>query len=254
MAIQSKETLSEEFIGTITNNSDPDKCGRCKVRVFNIMDEIPDDMLPWATPIGQNMVFATKGAGAISIPKVGHIVRVRFVNGNIYCPEYWAIQHLDTDLINEIKDDYLGTHVLLYDSSQELSVIFQPNSGIRIYYRGSRFQITPDNMITICHAENTSVIQLQGSVINIFADNEVNVVGNNTVNLKGKVVNINGTESVNISGDSKGEKAVNGIALMTLLESLATIIDQKISVSPGLAAGIVNSSKPSILNSRINYV
>jgi hypothetical protein len=102
MAIRSKETLSEEFIGTVTNNSDPDKCGRCKVRVFNIMDEIPDDMLPWATPIGQNMVFATKGAGAISIPKVGHIVRVRFVNGNIYCPEYWAIQHLDTDLINSI--------------------------------------------------------------------------------------------------------------------------------------------------------
>lgn len=254
MAIRSKETLSEEFIGTITNNSDPDKCGRCKVRVFNIMDEIPDDMLPWATPIGQNMVFATKGAGAISIPKVGHIVRVRFVNGNIYCPEYWAIQHLDTDLINEIKDDYLGTHVLLYDSSQELSVIFQPNSGIRIYYRGSRFQITPDNMITICHAENTSVIQLQGSVINIFADNEVNVVGNNTVNLKGKVVNINGTESVNIKGSNPGEKVLNGLATMTLLESLATVIDQKISVSPGLASGLVNAAKPSCINQNLNLV
>lgn len=251
---KSKDRLLDDFIGVVVNNADVDKCGRCKIRVFNIMNDIPDEMLPWASPMGQNMIFATKGAGALSIPKVGHLVRVRFVNGNIYCPEYWAIQHVDTDLINEIKEDYEGTHVILYDSSQELSVIFQPNSGFRIYYRGSRLHITPDNMITCAHANNTSVIQLQGDIINVYADNEINVVGNNTVNLKGKVVNINGEESVNIKGDTPGEQAANGVALMSLLESMATIIDQKISVSPGLAAGIVNSSKPQILNQKIHYV
>ena len=37
---------------------------------------------------------------------------------------------LDKDLINEIKSDYEGTHVLLYDSASDISIKFQPGSGL----------------------------------------------------------------------------------------------------------------------------
>lgn len=248
------KNLDGEFLGVVVNNEDVDKCGRCKVRCFNIMDEIPDDLLPWASPIGQNLIFAARGAGALSVPKVGHIVRVRFPNNNIYCPEYWAIQQVDTDLIKEISEDYYGTHVILYDSDQELSVIFQPNNGFRIYYRGSRLHITPDNMITIAHANDSTVIQLQGETMNIYAHNEINVVGDNTVNVKSKVVNVNGTESVNIKGDTPGENALNANATLTLIESLAKIVDQKMPFSGGVCAGLVNAAKPGCINSKINFV
>ena len=250
----SKDNLIGDYLGVVVDINDPECSGRCKIQVFNIMDNIPKEHLPWASPMGQNMIFASKGQGALSVPKVGHIVRVNFVNGNIYNPEYWAIQQVDTNLINEIKADYPGTHVILYDSDQELSVIFQPNSGFRIYYRGSYIHITPDNMITLNHANNSSIIQLQGETMNIFANNEINIVGNNTVNLKSKVVNVNGTESVNIKGSHPNEQGTNAKALMTLLESMATIIDQKLTVSPSLCAGLVNAAKPSIINTNINYV
>lgn len=251
---KSKDNLDGEYVGVVVYNKDPEKSGRCKVRVFNLLDDIADDLLPWASPKNPGTVFASKGNGCLSVPKIGTMVRVSFNGGSIYNPEYISILHIDTDLINEIKDDYLGTHVLLYDSDQELSVIFQPSSGIRVYFKESYFQITPDNMITLCHANNTSIIQMQGSTINIVANSEINVLGNDVVNLKGKVVNVNGTESVSIKGNSPGEVAVNGKALMTVLESLANIVDQKVSSSPGLAAGIVNASKPAVLNTKINLV
>ena len=38
---------------------------------------------------------------------------------------------------------------LLYDSEYDLSIKFQPGSGLAFYYKGSYMQMTPDNTITI---------------------------------------------------------------------------------------------------------
>jgi hypothetical protein len=62
--------------------------------------------------------------GFLSVPKVGQFVRIQFNNGDVYAPEYTTIQNVDTELIQRIKDDYDGTHVLLYDPFEELTIIF----------------------------------------------------------------------------------------------------------------------------------
>ena len=38
------------FIGTVEDNADPKKMGRCKVRVHTIYDNIPTEDIPWASP------------------------------------------------------------------------------------------------------------------------------------------------------------------------------------------------------------
>ena len=81
------------------------------------MDNIQDDHLPWSVPINSTRM-AGDGAGSLSVPKVGIIVRVQFNNGDINSPEYTTIQNIDTQMRERIQEDYDGTHVLLYDPDE----------------------------------------------------------------------------------------------------------------------------------------
>jgi len=51
--------------------------------------------------------------------------------------EWYAVNSLDPDLINEIKSDYENTQVLIYDSAIDLSIKYQNATGLIIYYQGS---------------------------------------------------------------------------------------------------------------------
>ena len=42
--------LNQTYYGSIIINDDPERIGRCKVRVLGVFDELKDDDLPWAFP------------------------------------------------------------------------------------------------------------------------------------------------------------------------------------------------------------
>ena len=69
-------TLNNEYIGIVIYNKDPLFSGRCKIRVFGVMDNIKDEYIPWSTPINSN-IFSSNGGGSISIPKIGSYARVK---------------------------------------------------------------------------------------------------------------------------------------------------------------------------------
>jgi len=123
-----KENLEgTEWLGIIVKVDDTKNFdGRCKVRVFEKFDEIPDDDLPWCYPV-INHVFAGgsgKGAGSFSYPKVGTLVRVRFNNGDIYHPEYSFIQNFNFKMIDEIKQSYVNSQVILYDEDSDVKIMY----------------------------------------------------------------------------------------------------------------------------------
>jgi len=240
------------YTGEIIDNKDPDKRGRCKVRVMEVMDGFDDNFVPWAYPAMMS-VFAGEAGGNLSIPKKGTTVRVKFIDGDVAQPEYYATQKVDHNLTREIKDDYIGSHVLLYDHEKDLAVIYQPNAGIRVYLQGSFVQISADGMITINHAGNTGIIQLKKEDIDAVAKNDITINGLNNVNLESKVVNIQGAEAVNIQGDRPDEVAVNGRALIDLLMYMAQMIDTKAYMTPGVCVGEVAARIPAILNEKIHY-
>lgn len=236
-----KDLFDEDWIGVVTNNKDPLFSGRCQIRVFRLFDNLNAENLPWAIPINST-VFAGNGAGSLSIPKIGQIVRVQFNNGDIYAPEYSTIQNVDTQLIETIKEDYEGTHVLLFDPDEELNIIYQRNLGFQVYYRESFIQISPDSMITIQHANQDSVIQLEGDKTYITTKNEVNISAGAKVEVTADEVIAAGNQTTKI-GAPPYYHAVLSEVLFPLLQTMATSLDAKMPATPGVNVGLVQQAK-----------
>lgn len=246
----------QEYVGEVIDNNDPNCAGRCKIKVKEVMDGMDDALIPWASPSASG-IFGGSGAGFISVPKNGTVVKVRFKQGDVNSPEYYGIQKMDQNMITEIKGDYIDTHVLCYDHDKDLSIMYQPNSGVRVYLRGSYIQVNPDGMITLNHSGNTAIIQLDNEKINITSTNEITINGANTVNVQGKCINLQAEDNTTIKGScgaNKPEMAVNGLELFNFLLTLANTVDMKYPCSPGTCANQLIAKKNAILNSKIQYV
>lgn len=230
-----KDLSKSNFIGKVIYNDDPTFSGRCKIRVYGLMDDLEDNLIPWFSPMTISTFSSNLGGGNFSIPKVGVFVRVRFANNDIYSGEYTSIQNIDPGIFEGDdgldKEDYVGTHVLLYDQDQELLVAFQKRTGFTIYYRESKINIAPTNVITIAEPNSNSIITLNNDTINIVSKNEVNVSSTSAVNISSDVVNINGN-SVAVGSDAN-EPAVKGNALVSVLTDLAAQIAMKYPQTPG---------------------
>ena len=237
----SHDLHDNDFLGVVTNNADPTYSGRCQVKVFGVLDQIKDLHLPWAVPANSS-IFAGNGAGSLSVPKVGQFVKIVFNNGDLYAPEYKTIQNVDSQLIERIKSDYLGTHVLLYDPEQDLNVIFQPGSGFLIFYKESFLQISPDNMITLQHSNAESVIQLEGDVCRISTKNEVQISAAAKASIIADESIINGKQTTKV-GPGNYYHALLAEPMWGLLSSLAAAIDAKLPVTPGINVALVEEAK-----------
>ncbi len=190
-----EELIGKFFIGEVLDANDPDKEGRCKIKIFGLFNsedpviengkptgqitkvEIPLEQIPWANP-ANGKFFAggeTKGFGDISIPKVGTIVKVVFPTGDLYAPEWSFIQNLNVQAVEEIQDSYEGSHIMLYDNDEQVKVFYTPGKGFNIFHKDSQVIINPDSSITIQHKDTESIIELVGNTINIVSTSQVNV-------------------------------------------------------------------------------
>lgn len=74
------------YSGIVVDNNDPDKQGKCKIRVYGIFGpDIPDKDLPWAIP---DFSFIGSKVGNFIVPPKDAIVKVYFDNGEVYLPHY----------------------------------------------------------------------------------------------------------------------------------------------------------------------
>jgi hypothetical protein len=247
--------LSRDFIGRVIYNEDPTFSGRCKVRVFGLFDDIDDNHIPWFTPQASSVFSSERGAGSLSVPKVDAIVRVRFAADNLYSGEYSNLQNIDPSLIEEIKNDYQNTHVILYDADKELVILYQPMTGYKMYLAGSMIKIDSDGSIQMKHKNNSNVIEINDSDINITStagDNKnvngvVNISSGATVNITAPTVNVN-SSSINL-GEKCQYKAVNGQKLIGVLQQIATELNSKF---PAGASTLIGRDFKEILSNTVS--
>jgi hypothetical protein len=236
-----------EWVGEVVDNKDPEFSGRCRVRVYgkfdgtNKIDDpdsgylIPDDQIPWAYP-GNSTVYGggeSKGAGSLSVPKIGTKVKIKFNSGNLYAPEYFSVQDLNQSLIDEIKDSYENATVLYIDEDEKTKVLYTQSKGLEFFHKDSHIVINPDSSITIEHKGTSSIIELVGSNINITSNSSVNITANSKVQSQASECVLNG-QSVTKLGPAPGYSAVLAEPLWTFLKMMASAIDAKLPSSPGV--------------------
>lgn len=184
------------YIGKVVDNDDPLQEGRCRVMVYGLFEvvdpvfgpdnkptgqtttsSLPTDVIPWAQPGGRKFFAGGDDGGFadISVPKIGTFVQVKFIEGNLYSPEYYNIQNFNTTVQAEIAESYLNSHVWGYDVDEQVKLFYTPSKGMTIFHKDSQIIINPDSSITIEHSGGDSIIELVGSTINIVATNDVNI-------------------------------------------------------------------------------
>jgi len=231
-----------DWIGVVINNQDSTFAGRAQVRVFGVMEDIIDEHIPWATPVNSKF-YGSNGGGDISIPKVGQFVRIQFNNGDLYSPEILSIQNIDTNLIEQIKEDYAGTHVLLYDPDQNLNIIYQPESGLLIFFNESYLNITPDGMITIQTEDADSLIQMEGDITRIVTKNKIEVAAASKAEVTADEVIVNGSNTTKV-GPGPYRSALLAEPIWALLTTMASVIDAaKLPLAPGALTAQVEAAK-----------
>jgi hypothetical protein len=240
------DLVVQEFLGEVVDNNDPEFSGRCKVRVYGKFDgresfddsasafSIPDEDLPWAYPAGQTVFGggSSYGAGSLSVPKIGSKVKIRFNGGNLYAPEYIALQDVNQGLIDEISASYQNATVLYYDEDEKAKVVYTQSKGLEIFHKDSHIVINPDSSITIEHKDTSSIIELVGSNINITANSTVNITANSKVQSQASECVVNGT-SITKLGPAPAYSAVLAEPLWTFLKIMASAVDAKLPSTPG---------------------
>lgn len=252
------KNLADVITGEVVSIDDPTFHGRIKVRIKGLNDNIPVEELPWVTPAIEG-TFSGAGGGTISIPRVGSKVRIRNKKASgredQTSYEWTGPNRIDNMLAAELSQSYEGSHSLLYDSESDLSIMFLPSTGLRLFYQGSFIQISPDNTITIHQGGDGSstTIQLSDGKIDIQAPNQINITSDNTVKIEADSIVLNGATNVQVKGESPGEVAVNGLALYRTLLALARLVDMKV---PGgnQASDLVVAAQSTILNNQIQYI
>lgn len=179
-------TRDSHWLGEVVNNEDPLYKGRCRIKVFGKFDLIPEEAIPWATPMNRNL------PGAHSVPRVGDIVSVRFDNGNIYHPEYW----FQVD-----QNDTLKSEVL--ENSEEpqnvISLVYDDERNLRVYYS------VEDGLVITTGTSNTEAPMLRFS-----PDGEIFINSDKIY--------------IATSGDDTSEPAVKGQTLADLLANILQIL------------------------------
>lgn len=243
--LASSSLIGTEWMGIVEDNNDPEFSGRCRVRIFGLLDgreddrkdssayKIPTEDLPWCYP-STGIFFASgesKGAGNISVPKKDSKVKVKFNGGNLYAPEYFTVQDTNEDMAKELKDAYQDAHVILYDKDQDLKVLYKTNLGFQIYHKGSNVTINPDSSITIEHKDTQSIIELVGGTINIVANSTINITSNTKIQAESSESILNGN-TVTKLGPSPQYSAVLAEPMWTFLKMLASAVDAKFPPTP----------------------
>jgi len=96
---QRDNTLAGFYRGIVEDRNDPEKMGRCKIRVFGIHTDtkiktptegVTTDDLPWAEPAISSIEGGVSGFGLWSVPLQGSQVLVYFEECNMMKPMYMA--------------------------------------------------------------------------------------------------------------------------------------------------------------------
>lgn len=209
---------SREWIGEVIETDDPLRMLRCRVRVFGLFNGLEDDQLPWAFPMYSSGFSSSEGGfGSFSVPKKGTFVRIRFNGGDIYAPEYYAIQNINETIRKEISEDYENAHLICFDEDEDLRILYTQNQGLLLKLKDTLINIKNDNSIFITNPNGDSIELTNAGFLTIKTGDDINVETPNKVIVKCDTCTIDAATRINL-GDTAAEALVQGTAFKKIFD------------------------------------
>lgn len=220
------------WLGEIVDSNDPEKIGRCKIKIYEKFDTLPPESLPWAHP-ANSKIFAggeSKGYGSFEYPKIGTLVRVKFNSGNIYYPEYSIVENINESMKTLISNSYENSHVTLFDEDEQLQIYYTKEKGLIISLKDSKIFIENSKDIQINHAGGTKVV-IKSDTVTIDTGTKLTVTS--------PTIELNGNSKVGV-----GTGATYSIPKAEMLEqvimALASAIDAKLAMTPSVTTSLIS--------------
>lgn len=144
------------FTGTIEDNVDPKKNGRCRIRVYGVFSDlnIPTDALPWAK---KDESFVGSSVGSFVVPPIGTIVKVYFENDDVYNPIYTTKALVTSTLSSERDEDYPNSMVLFEtDAGEFFKINRTTNESVYRHASGTLIKINEEGDISIDNSGTSS--------------------------------------------------------------------------------------------------
>lgn len=152
--------LVSSYLGIVEDNNDPQKIGRCKIRVWGLMDMVDVVDLPWMLP---DFTFVGSHTGSFVVPPVGCHVKVEFINGDVYNPRY-SSKIIEPDKLprNRLKN-YPNTMVMWEtDSGTSITIDRTDDTTVFKHKSGTTFTINPNGSVVV---DPVSTFELNGSTV-----------------------------------------------------------------------------------------
>jgi len=196
--------LSGVATAIVTNNQDPDKRGRVKVKFPWFSDQNESDWARVAAPM------AGKDRGLFTLPEVGDEVLVAFEMGDIRFPyvvgSLWNARDTPPENNSDGKNNKRelksrsGHIVRLDDTDNDGKIEILDSSGkntIVIATKDNKITISADSDITIQSANGKLKISAKGveitskADVKIEAQQDINLKATGQLNAKGSTINLN---------------------------------------------------------------
>ena len=181
---ESPQVTATFYPGKVVANNDPEKLGRCQIRVFGIFSEsIPDQDLPWALP---DIGFTGSKVGNFVGPPVDALVNVYFDNDDLYMPKYTTKVSLTKKELKGMVSNPLGDypHTMVFFETDEgdfLKMNRQTGEMTFNHRSGASIMITKSGHVVIDNAntENGGFdLNIKGNIrFQAGGDIELNTMG-----------------------------------------------------------------------------
>jgi hypothetical protein len=137
-----------DYTGIVVNNNDPDKQGKCQIRVYGVFgDEVPNSDLPWALP---DFNFVGSKVGSFTVPPNNALVKVYFDRGDIYLPHYTTKAVKSNSLPTQKDTDYPNNIVLIETDDGDYITFNRKTKVIKFYHHtGSQMIINKEGEAVI---------------------------------------------------------------------------------------------------------